>query len=100
MEKTVLEDLLEKLLLAEVGETIEDADGNPYVVYRAGNGCRFVRLDSDSILMEQNKNKDSRFARMAQKGRKIGWVIPKGASRWQLVMIKERKPEANEDFQY
>ena len=93
----ILEDLLEKLLLADVGETIVDLDGKGYVVYRARNGCRFVRLDGDRVLMEQNKNKDSRFALMARKGRKIGWVIP-SQGRWRLVMVKEATPPDDQDF--
>lgn len=95
----MLEDLLEKLLHAQVGQTIEDRHGKRYVVMRARNGCRFVRLDDERILMEQNKDKDSRFARMAREGRKIGWVIPR-QGRWQLVMVRERKPAADDEFPY
>jgi hypothetical protein len=50
--------------------------------------------------MEQNKKKNSRYARMAQKGRKIGWVIPKSGGRWQLVMLREKRLEQNDDFEY
>jgi len=95
-----LEDLLERLLSAEVGETIDDLDGKAYKVLQGRNGCRFIRLDDDRILMEQNVNKNSRFARMARKGRKIGWVIPKDGGRWRLVMIREKKPEDDDDFEY
>ena len=82
-DKGLLEDLLEKLFSARVHDRIEDSAGNQYVVFLAKNGCRFIKLEGDRILMEQNKNKDSRFARMAREGRKLGWVIPKDGGRWQ-----------------
>lgn len=39
-----LEDLLEKLVAANVGDTIADADGNPFAVLRGRNGCRYVQV--------------------------------------------------------
>ena len=97
----ILEDLLDRMLSAKVGDTVEDSNGNRFVVHLARNGCRFVRLDGDSILMEQNKNKDSRFARMAREGRKIGWVIPKAKQgKWRLVIAKEEKAKTKEGSYY
>lgn len=76
--------LLDKLLEAKRGDTIEDEGGKTYKVLLARNGCRFVALDKDTILMEQNIRKDSRFARMARDGARIGWIIPK-KGRWKLI---------------
>lgn len=86
-----LENLLERLLTADIVDTIEDGHGRQYVVHRSRNGCRFIQLDGEKILMEQNTKKDSRYARMAQKGRKIGWVIPKSGGKWRLVTVKEKQ---------
>ena len=90
-EEELLEDLFEKLLSAQVHDRIEDSAGNQYAVFLAKNGCRFITPEGDRILMEQNKNKDSRFARMAREGRKLGWVIPKEGGRWRLVVIKVKE---------
>jgi hypothetical protein len=82
--------LLDKLLNAKPGDTIEHEDGKTYKVLLARNGCRFVSLGKDTILMEQNIRKDSRFARMARDGARIGWIIPK-KGRWKLVWAGKEK---------
>lgn len=45
-----------------------------YPVKRAPNGCRCVDYD-DRIFMEQNKNKQTNYARAAREGKHITWGI-------------------------
>lgn len=47
----------------------------------AGNGCRAVYYKG-YMFMEQNKNKDSVYAKMAREGKRITWAIPDVGSRW------------------
>jgi len=46
-------------------------------------GCRYVRVDS-LVFIEQNKEKDDRYARMAIEGKFITWICHEG--RWGLVI--------------
>jgi len=46
-------------------------------------GCRFVRVDG-LLFIEQNKEKDDRYARMAIEGKFITWICHEG--RWGLVI--------------
>ena len=84
--------LLDKLLNAKPGDSIEDQDGKKYRILLGKNGCRVVSLGKDAILMEQNIHKDSRFARMARDGARIGWIIPK-KGKWKLVWARREKHE-------
>lgn len=42
------------------------------------SGVRYVDLPDDLILVEQNPDKDSHWAKQARKGRKIAWVMKDG----------------------
>lgn len=84
------EQLLDKLLKAKPGDSIEGEGGKTYKVLLARNGCRFIVLVKGTILMEQNVRKDSKYARMARDGAKIGWVIPK-QGKWKLVWAGDEK---------
>jgi hypothetical protein len=53
-------------------------------------GCKFVKI-GDETYIEQNKDKSSRYAKMAVEGRKITWIIRKG--KWGLIMDENRKIE-------
>jgi len=46
-------------------------------------GCRFVRV-SGIVFIEQNKEKDTKYARMALEGKNITWICNTG--RWGLVI--------------
>jgi len=46
-------------------------------------GCRFVRVDG-LVFIEQNKEKDTKYARMALEGKLITWICHEG--RWGLVV--------------
>lgn len=47
-------------------------------------GCRFVRTTGGIIFIEQNKEKDNKYARMALEGKSITWICHTG--RWGLVV--------------
>lgn len=44
----------------------------------ARSGLRYVRLASGAVLVEQNPNKKSEWAQLAQAGRRIAWVMRDG----------------------
>ena len=41
----------------------------------ARSNLRYVKLDDDMVLVEQNPNKSSEWARLAREGRRIAWVL-------------------------
>lgn len=42
------------------------------------SGLRYVALDDGAILIEQNPQKSSEWAKLAQKGHRIAWVMRDG----------------------
>ena len=42
------------------------------------SGLRYVKLPDDAILIEQNPQKSSEWAKLAQQGRRIAWVMRDG----------------------
>lgn len=60
--------------------------GASHTISIGNSGCRFVRVDGVTFI-EQNKEKDSRYARMAWEGRKITWLTRQG--QWGLIMDGE-----------
>lgn len=44
----------------------------------ARSGLRYVRLAGGAVLVEQNPNKKSEWAQLAQAGRRIAWVMREG----------------------
>jgi hypothetical protein len=44
----------------------------------ARSGLRYVRLAGGAVLVEQNPNKKSEWAELAQAGRRVAWVMREG----------------------
>jgi hypothetical protein len=42
------------------------------------SGVHYVDLPNDMVLLEQNADKDSHWAKMAREGHKIAWVMKDG----------------------
>ena len=42
------------------------------------SGVRYVQLPGDLLLVEQNPDKESHWAKMARKGHKIAWIMKDG----------------------
>jgi len=42
------------------------------------SGVHYVDLPHDTVLLEQNPNKDSHWAKRAREGHKIAWVMKDG----------------------
>jgi hypothetical protein len=45
----------------------------------ARSGLRYVELPDGAVLVEQNPKKSSEWARLAQRGHRIAWVMRDGA---------------------
>lgn len=45
----------------------------------ARSGLRYVKLPGDSILVEQNPEKESEWGALARAGRRVAWVMRDGA---------------------
>lgn len=43
------------------------------------SGLRYVELPHGAVLIEQNPKKSSEWARLAQEGRRVAWVMRDGA---------------------
>lgn len=39
------------------------------------SGPRYLRLPGDAVLVEQNPQKESRWAKLARRGHKVAWAI-------------------------
>ncbi|MFL6211429.1 MAG: hypothetical protein ACJ74W_21450 [Pyrinomonadaceae bacterium] len=60
----------------------------------ARSGLRYVELPDDAVLIEQNPKKTSEWAKLAQRGHRIAWVMRDGAYLARVVddevtMLKE-----------
>ncbi len=44
----------------------------------ARSQLRYVELENDAVLIEQNPNKKSEWAQLAQKNRRVAWVMRNG----------------------
>ncbi len=44
----------------------------------ARSQLRYVELENDAVLIEQNPNKKSEWAELAQKGHRVAWVMRDG----------------------
>eukprot|EP01126_Amoeba_proteus_P061855 TRINITY_DN8344_c0_g1_i17.p1 TRINITY_DN8344_c0_g1~~TRINITY_DN8344_c0_g1_i17.p1 ORF type:complete len:681 (-),score=167.09 TRINITY_DN8344_c0_g1_i17:390-2432(-) len=62
-------------------------DKTDYDISVGEAGCRFVRLNNGVVFIEQNKEKDTKYARLAAEGQLITWICHSG--RWGLVVDKE-----------
>ncbi len=63
--------------------TIQETD---YDISLGKAGCRSVRIH-DITYVEQNKEKNSKYAKMALEGKKLTWIIHKG--QWGLIIDHE-----------
>lgn len=52
--------------------------------------CRHVMLHGETIV-EQNKNKNSRYGQMARQGEKITWIIRPSPKKWEMIQGNEIK---------
>lgn len=57
--------------------------GQEFTISEGKAGCRFVRILQVTYI-EQNREKESKYAHMAKQGKKITWIVRRGA--WGLVM--------------
>jgi hypothetical protein len=65
--------------------TYADIDGLKYPIIKHRNGCRCVVLGG-YIVIEQNKNKESAYARRAKSGEHLSWIMPSDPNvAWQLI---------------
>ena len=44
----------------------------------ARSGLRYVKLDDDMVLVEQNPNKSSEWAKLAREDHRVAWVLREG----------------------
>lgn len=63
--------------------TSVDVGGESHDIAVGAAGCRFVRI-GERTFIEQNKEKDTKYARMAMSGHAITWVCRDG--RWGLII--------------
>ena len=75
------------------GQKSVEINGVNYDIAIGRAGCKFVRVGEQTFI-EQNKDKNSKYSRMAIEGRKITWIIQRG--NWGLIM-GERRSEINQD---
>ena len=45
----------------------------------ARSGLRYVELPHDAVLVEQNPKKSSEWAKLAERGHRVAWVMREGA---------------------
>jgi len=64
-------------------QSVVNVNGKDWDVAVGDAGCRFVRIDG-LVFIEQNKEKDTKYARMALEGKLITWICHSG--RWGLVV--------------
>lgn len=76
--------------LLEIHNAIHDTSatsvtiaGETYEIAVGAAGCRFVKV-GERTFIEQNKEKDTKYARMAMSGQAITWVCRAG--RWGLII--------------
>ncbi|EFC35819.1 predicted protein [Naegleria gruberi] len=62
--------------------------GSEYEITTNDGACRFVRI-GEIVYIEQNKDKKTKYAKMALEGRKITWITHKG--KWGLIVDDEIK---------
>lgn len=60
--------------------------GEEHEIAIGAAGCRFVRI-GERTFIEQNKEKDTKYARMAVEGHSITWVCRQG--RWGLIIDQD-----------
>ena len=59
--------------------------GKKYDIAAGKAGCRFVRIEEQGLtFIEQNKQKDDKYARMALDGKTITWIVRAG--KWGLIV--------------
>ncbi len=66
------EELTEESALAAFEKLFSDGKG---VRRYSHSGLRYVKLPGDAVLVEQNPQKETRWARMARQGHKVAWAI-------------------------
>jgi len=76
------------------GEDTVKINGVDHPIGFGRAGCRFVKV-GDETYIEQNKDKSSKYAKMAVEGRKITWIIRKG--KWGLIMDDNKKIQQTDE---
>ena len=61
------------------GKLSVEVQGTQHKIMKRTNGCRSVKLHEGPMVMEQNKNKTSKYSEKARNGEKICWIM-KGPS--------------------
>ncbi len=66
------EELTEESVRAAFEKLFSEGEG---VSRYSHSGLRYVKLPGDAVLVEQNPQKETQWARLARKGRKVAWAI-------------------------
>jgi len=66
------------------GQTAVEVNGVSHEIAVGEAGCRFVRTSGGIIFIQQNKEKDTKYARLALEGRAVTWICHTG--RWGLIV--------------
>ena len=64
-----------------------DVKGTKYQVTQRSNGCRSVKIPKVGTFIEQNKNKETDYAKRAKQGELITWLIRDMS--WGLIVNDE-----------
>ena len=64
-----------------------DIKGTKYQVTQRSNGCRSVKIPNIGTFIEQNKNKETDYAKRAKQGEFITWLIRDMS--WGLIVNDE-----------
>jgi len=88
-DKELEEDLTTEELL-KIHNTVHETNaksvtikGEEHTISEGAAGCRFVRIGGRTYI-QQNKQKDSKYAKMALEGKCITWICRQG--RWGLII--------------
>jgi hypothetical protein len=71
--------MVDKFSVGEIAVAFEKLFGGGRGVKRyAHSRLRYIPLDKETVLVEQNPNKSSEWAKLVSKGHRIAWVIQQG----------------------
>lgn len=65
-------ELTEESILAAYEKLFSDGEG---VQRYSHSGLRHMKLSEEAVLVEQNPQKESEWAKLARKGHKVAWAI-------------------------
>ena len=74
-EKKADEELTKESILAAFERLFSGGKG---VRRFSHSGLRYVKLPGDAVLVEQNPQKGSEWARLARKGHRVAWALLEG----------------------